>query len=724
MRPHRLPEVVFSFVFCVACLFCAVLHAQSIATLTGTLTDPSGAAISGAQIQARLMSASAEPYRATSGPDGKFRLDLPAGRYRVTIRHESFRPLEQEFELLAGEARAWNARLELEAMSASVVVSAAAEPAPASTIAAPASILTHDDIAQREEIWLAPLLASTPGATFVRKGPFGGVTTFFLDGGNSNFTKFLIDGTTVNEPGGFINLSNYDLDNVDKVEIVHGASSSLYGSDAMTGVVQLFTHRGTTRTPQLELLGDGGTFGLGHGLGRLSGLVGQFDYSASASYFSTDGQGPNDRLRDTTLSGNFGYRFSDADTLRLTIRNSASDAGVPGQTLLVPPDFDQHNDLHNFSANAAWDFATGEHWRHHLAGTESYNHQIFADPDDFTTVNQFNRAGLEEQSSYLFPQGAVSLGYQYEVENGSANGPHERRNNQGGFVETRYQFGRRWTASAGARAEANASFGTRVVPRGGLVFVARFGHDFWGATRLRASYGLGIKEPDFVQSFENDPCAPGNPNLKPERSKTFNAGVDQFLASDRWKISLNYFHNDFYDIVSFFSGGPVTLNCPFGTSAFFNTDKSRAFGANASLEAKPLRWLRILGNYTYDDTRVLKAPNAFDPTLAPGNRLFQRPLHSASLITNVAFGRMNWNLAGSYVGRRTDSDFLFPPRGITSDPSYVRWDLATSYDLQRNLSLIGRVENLFDRRYQAAVGFPALGLSYRVGLKFLWGGEK
>jgi outer membrane cobalamin receptor len=723
MRPHRLPEVVFSFVFCVASLCCAVLHAQSIATLTGTLTDPSGAAISGAQIQARPVSASSEPYRATSGVDGQFRLNLPAGRYRVTIRHESFRPLKQQFDLVAGEARAWNARLELEAMSASVVVSAAAEPAPASTIAAPASILTHEDIAQRQEIWLAPLLASTPGANFVRKGPFGGVTTFFLGGGNSNFTKFLIDGTTVNEPGGFINLSNYDLDNLDKVEIVQGASSALYGSDAMTGVVQLFTHRGTTRTPQLELLGDGGKFNLGHGLGRLSGLIGHLDYSASASYFSTEGQGPNDRFRDTTLSGNFGYRFSNTNTVRVTLRNNASDAGVPGETLLVPADFDQHNDLHNFSANLAWDFATGERWRHHFAGTESYNHQIFADPDDFSSVNQFNRAGLEEQSSYLFPQGAVSLGYQYEVENGSANGPHERRNNQGGFLEARYQFGRRWTASAGARAEANASFGTRVVPRGGLVYVARFGHDFWGATRLRASYGLGIKEPDFIQSFENDPCAPGNPNLKPERSKTFNAGVDQFLASDRWKLSLNYFHNDFYDIVSFFSGGPVTLNCPFGTSAFFNTDKSRAFGANASLEAKPLRWLRILGNYIYDDTRVLKAPNVFDPTLAPGNRLFQRPLHSASLTANLAFGRMNWNLAGTYVGRRTDSDFLFPPRGITSNPSYVRWDLATSYDLQRNVSLIGRVENLFNRRYQDAIGFPALGLNYRVGLKFLWGGE-
>ncbi len=723
MRLHRLPEVVLSFVFCVALSFSTVLHAQSTATLIGTLTDPSGAAISGAQIEARPLASSAAPYRATSGPDGQFRMTLPAGRYRVSIQRESFRSLEQQIELAAGDTRAWNARLELETMSASVVVSATAEPAWAAATAAPASILTHDDIAQRQDIWLASLLASTPGLGFVRKGPFGGLTTFFLDGGNSNFTKVLIDGTGVNEPGGDINLSNYDLDNIDKVEIVHGASSALYGSDAMTGVVQLFTHRGTTRTPQLELLGDGGKFQLGRGLGRLSGLAGHFDYSASVSYFSTDGQAPNDRFRDTTLSGNFGYRFSDTDTLRLTLRNSASDAGVPGQTLLVPPDLDQHNDLHNFSANLAWDFAAGEHWRHRLAGTESYNHQIFADPDDFHVLNQFNRAGLEEQSSYLFPKGAVSLGYRYEVENGSPNGPHVRRNNQAGYLDTRYQFGRRWTASAGARAEANASFGTRVVPRGGLVYVARFGHDFWGATRLRASYGLGIKEPDFIQSFENDACFPGNPNLKPERSNTFNAGVDQFLASDRWKISLNYFQNDFRDIVSFFGSGPATPSCPFGSGSFFNTDKARALGANVSFEAKPLRWLRILGNYTYDDTRILKAPNAFDPTLAPGNRLFQRPLHSANLIANAAFHRINWNILGTYVGRRTDSDFLSPPLGITSNPSYVRWDIATSFDLSRNLSLLARVENLFDRRYQDAIGFPALGLNYRLGLKFLWGGE-
>ena len=134
------------------------------------------------------------------------------------------------------------------------------------------------------------------------------------------------------------------------------------------------------------------------------------------------------------------------------------------------------------------------------------------------------------------------------------------------------------------------------------------------------------------------------------------------------------------------------------------------------------RWLHISGNYTYDDTLVIASPNYYDPTLAPGNRLAKRPLHSATLIANANFHRMNWNLAGYYVGRRTDSDYL--GLGITSNPSYVRWDLGTSYHFTRKLSALGRVENLFDRRYQDAVGYPALGLNWRLGMKYVWGGDK
>jgi len=308
----------------------------------------------------------------------------------------------------------------------------------------------------------------------------------------------------------------------------------------------------------------------------------------------------------------------------------------------------------------------------------------------------------------------------YEVENGSEGGPHARRNNQAGFLEARYQFGRRVTATAGVRAEANASFGTRVVPRAGIVYAVRYGHDFWGATRLRASYGQGIKEPDFYDSFSNDPCNPGNPGLKPEQSRTVHAGGDQVLANDRFSISVDYFHNEFYDIVSFASEPPTT-SCPYGTGEFFNTDKARAFGANSSFVAKATHWLTIKGNYTYDDTLVIAAPNYYDPTLAPGNRLAKRPLHSATLIANATYRRMNWNMMGTYVGRRTDSDFL--GLGITSDPSYVKWDLGTSYNVTRKFSVLARVENLFDRRYQDAVGYPALGLNYRLGLKYVLGGE-
>ncbi|MFZ0635874.1 MAG: TonB-dependent receptor [Candidatus Acidiferrales bacterium] len=699
--------------------FTSLAQTESKATLTGTITDPSGAAISGADIIAESQTSPANSLRTKSGSDGHFSFTLAAGRYRVTVVAPAFERVEQNFSLAAGETREWNTRLTLEKLSANVVVTAAAEPTPATVTTAPVDIITQQDIAERDEIWLAPLIAAAPGGALSRLGPEGGVTTFFLDGGDSDFTKFLVDGVPVNEPGGAIELENYDLEGVDKIEIVHGASSALFGTDAVDGVVQVFSHRGTTTTPELDLVGEGGTFQTGRGGAQLSGIAGGFDYSATAGYFGSQGQGPNDYLRDTSLAGNFGYRFSDTDTLRLTVRNAASDGGVPGQELLLPPSLTDHDDLHNFTTGLTWDFQPSDHWHEQIIGYDTRIQETYINSFG-NSYNLYNRAGFEEQSTYLFPHGGVSLGYQYEVENGSEGGPHSRRNNQAGYTEVRYQLAPRVTTTAGVRAEANASFGTRVVPRAGIAYAVRYGHNFWGATRLRASYGEGVKEPDFFDSFSNDPCDPGNPNLRPEESTTFNLGGDQMLGSDRLRISINYFHNDFQNIVSFASFPPTTA-CPYGTGTFFNTDKARAFGANTSFEAKATRWLRINGNYTYDDTRVLESPNAFDPTLEPGNRLAKRPLHSATLIANATFHRMNWNLAGYYVGRRTDSDFL--GLGITSDPSYVRWDLGTTYEFTRKLSALARVENLFDRRYQDAVGYPALGLNYRLGMKFVWGGE-
>lgn len=693
-------------------------QAQNPATLTGTLSDPSGAGVARAEVTAeRLPASSVSLLRTTSGNDGRFSFSLAPGRYRLRVTHASFSKVEQETSLAPGETRELALRLRLEPLAASVVVSAQAEPVTAEATSAPVTIITRAEIEQRQATSLPELLLSVPGFSLGRTGRGGGITSLFLNGGNSSFTKVLVDGTTVNEPGGAINFSNFTLDNVEKVEVVRGAESALYGSDAMTGVVQVFTHRGTTRRPRLTLLAEGGKFDTARGSGQLSGVVGRFDYSAAAAYFTTAGQGPNEAFLNRTLSGNFGWRFSDTNRLRVSLRNNTSDAGVAGQTLLVRPNVFQHNALKNFSANLRWDFQTGPRWHHKLAATESYIRQWFFLSPTFTTRNNFNRADFVGQSSYLFPRGAVSLGYHHDVENGSLRSEspffpsslHARRNNQAGYLDARIQLAPRLTVNAGVRAEDNSSFGTRVVPRVGAAYALRHGQGFWGATRLRFSFGLGIKEPTMVQSFSPNPGFRGNPGLRPERSRTIDVGADQRFASDRVRVSFDYFDSRFRDIIS------------FASSTFFNTDLARARGTNVAVEARPVRWLNLGGNYSYVDSRVLKAPNTSDQAFIPGNRLLRRPVHSGNLTLNAAFRRMNWNFSGYFTGRRTDSTFLAPT--VTRNPGYARFDLAGSYEVRRGMTLFGRIENLFDKQHQEALGFPALRRGYRAGMKFTLGGE-
>src|SRR5580704_12444325 len=591
MRLHRLSAIVFRSPFrslLGILLFLPVAtQAQQTATITGTLTDPSGAAVQGARVSTQsLDSPNAPPKETSSAADGKFELTLVPGRYRVSVQHPSFTHAEEDFTLAAGDTRIWDVRLGLEPMSADVVVSASAEPATIENTAALVNIVTREQIDQRGEIWLTPLTQGLPGISFSQLGPMGGSATFFLDGGNSNYTKVLIDGVPVNQPGGLVDFSNFSLDGIDKIEVVHGAASVLYGSDAMTGVLQIFSHRGTTSQPILELTADGGTFNTQHASGQLSGMLGAFDYSAGAAFFDSDGQGPDNYFRDTTLWGNFGWKFSDTNTLRLTLRNSSSDAGQPGQTALDPPIFvpGQSTGLHDFAAGLTWDFNTGA-WQHQILGFESRDNSMDVVPPFGTFPSTFNRAGLNEQSTYLFPNGGVSVGYFFEVENGGATARH----NQAGYVEGHYQLARRLTVIAGGRVDGNGFYGVRAVPRVGAAYALRYGAGFWGSTRLRASYGLGIKEPE---SLPPD-CSP---QLDPERSRTVDVGFDQVLASDRIRFSATAFFNRFQDIVSF-ANVITNPNCPAFGGSFFNTDLARANGMNATVEAKPLHWLNIVGNY-------------------------------------------------------------------------------------------------------------------------------
>jgi vitamin B12 transporter len=700
----------------------SVAQTQS-AKISGVVTDPQGSAIADAQISAESIPPAGPPAHGVSSSEGRFNLALAQGRYRITIARDSFATATQEITVAAGETRELQVHLTLEPLSSKVVVTAQTLPLDADSSPAPLTILTREQIDQRVATSLPDLLETLPGFSLGRTGPEGGSASLFLDGGNSNYTKVLVDGVPANTPGGLIDFSNFTLDNIDKIEVVHGAESALYGSDAMDGVIQIFTHRGTTRIPEFTAFADGGNFDTGHGGAELSGLLGRFDYSAAVSDLETDGQGPNDAFRNRTLSGIFGWRVSDTARISLSLRDNDSEAGTPGQTLLKPANLTDTIALQDFEAGLHVEFTTGSRWHHQLSGTETYFREFNFDPS-FPSFYQYNRAAFTGESTYLVRAFALTAGYEYEVENGflSDVGINEKRNNQAGFLDARWQPAARLTLNAGARAEDNANFGTRVVPRAGATYVLRIAQGAFGDTRLHASYGLGIVEPRFDQSFGTDPCYPGNPNLLPEQSRTVHAGFEQKLASDRVRVTLDYFDNSFRDIVSFAglsappSGCSPTEFTAEGAGTFFNTDLARARGGSLSTETRLTHWLSASGNYTYDPTRVLSAPNAFDPSEIPGNRLLRRPVNSGNLVLNAAFNRMNWNVAGYFTGRRTDSDFLGD--GVTSNAGYARLDVGGSYNLGRGISFYGRIANLADKHYQEALGYPALGREFRIGLKY------
>jgi vitamin B12 transporter len=760
MTANALRSAVFLLFFLAVSISAKAQNQSLDAHLFGTVLDSSGAGIGGVNVTAQLEgNATAQLWKTTTSTDGAYSLAIPPGRYRISVERSPFVSRGLVLDLAPGQQRKLDLSLDLERLSSSVIVTAEAEPILADQTTVPVSVITKEEIDARQSVALTDALQFSTGVAIGRTGPEGGSASVFLNGGNSNFTKVLVDGTPINPPGSAVDFSSLTLDNIDKVEIVRGAESAIYGTDAVSGVIQLFTHRGSTRTPEFSVFGEGGSFSSGRGGAQLSGLLGKFDYSAAASYMETDGQGPNDDFINRSLSGNFGYTFSDSNQLRLTIRNNASDAGIPGQTVFTPPSLYQRYGQEIFSAGTRWDFSTGKHWHHEISGGESYTRQssdnplqsfYATDPNAFCpqtnptavataefcdfvgdSLFHYNRANVSAQTSYLLSNFGVTAGYQYEVENAyltSIDVNHARRNNQGGFLDFRYQPQRRVSLNFGGRAEANAYFGTRVVPRAGGSVVARYGSGFWGETLFRGFYGQGIKEPRFDQIYGDNFGDFGNPALKPESSKTWTAGIEQKLLNDRIRLSGNYFASLFYNIVSF---AECTLKNNFCNMAipgmltdygyYFNTDRARARGINLSGDARITPWLNMAGNYTYDDSRVLEAPNAFDPTELPGNHLARRPVNSGSLTLNAAYRRFGMTIGGYFTGVRTDSDFL--GLGLTSNPGYALFNIATHYDVGYGLTFYARAENLFNKQYQDALGYPALGRDVRAGVRYTFKGK-
>ena len=437
-----------------------------------------------------------------------------------------------------------------------IVVSGTRTDAPAGQLAASVTVFDHDEISRRQQPLVADLLRVAPGVHVVRSGAPGAVTSLFVRGGESNYTKVLIDGIPLNEPGGSIDLSNLTTWNLDRVELVSGANSALFGSDAMTGVVQLFTRRADSARPVVRVTAEGGNFGTGRGSAGVSARNGLFDYSADLARLSTDNQVSNSGFDDTTVSGSAGAQLSGAATLRFIGRVERSRAGTPGQSAFGRPDLDAQFRRTDGVGGATFDHAIGR-WRERASYGFTVSHQAstnrLLDPP-YTPSYQGHTAPFEFEDFAYDSQTILHrhhATYQSDVTTATAFGTHvdtalvdwdgERatltdvlnatstaasRDNVGVSLQHQALWPRAYV-TAGVRFEHNESFGGAVVPRIAAAYYVRTGSGAFGTTRVSASAGAGIKEPTILQSFSPSPFFLGNPDLEPERTRTIDAGVEQ-----------------------------------------------------------------------------------------------------------------------------------------------------------------------------------------------------
>ena len=731
--------------FVLVCL--ASLAAASAAELKVTLTDPHAAAVPGARVAlyratntaAGGVAVAVAIHSTTADGSATFH-DVPDGDYRVEVLAPGFAARTVAVTLPVASPLA--IQLAVAGRPETVVVTAAGTPLPAADTGSAVTLLDSTRLEAMQPFAASDALRFLPGAVVNAAGRRGGLSSLFVRGGESRYNKVIVDGVPINEPGGIFDFGVASLDQVDRLEFVRGAESTLYGSDAMTSVVQIWSATGRTRTPELRFGADGGNFATANGYASLAGARGRFDYNLFASQFWTGGQGVNDEYSNSSQGGNLGVLLSRRVFFRLRARHSNNRTGVQsfwnfnGQPLL-PPDQDQRARQNNFLASAELSVSGPGRWQHRFTGFEYHHSRSNVDLVDergcafplfldcpFSDLFTMNRAGLDYQGEYSSRRWSrTTLGYQLEVENGFvtqdfsgfAGATHGLRRNHAVYGQQVFTFSR-VSLIAGLRFVHNENFGNKVVPRVAASLLALRGGDIFSGTRLRFAYGAGIKEPRLEESFGVGAfnLIP-NPNLRPEESRSLEAGVQQEFDRGRYSLSAAYFHNLFLDQIAF-SFNPLTFE-----SQYVNLNRARAHGAELEFHGRPHSGVTFDAAYVYTSTQILEAPLAFDPLLAAGAPLLRRPRHSGSILGTYSGKRWGGSLGASFVGRRTDSDFL--GLGVNHAAGYARLDLGGWYAINRHVTAYANLGNALDKRYEEAAGYPALRVNFRAGLRVRVGGD-
>ena len=318
----------------IASIGCALVvsvaaRASAADAVSGTVVDQNGRPLARAAVRA-LDRAGAETAAVFADESGRFLLEITAGDgCHITVSLTGFQPSDTS----CAADRAARIVLKVAPIEETVVVTATRTEAPAGQVGSSVSVFTADDIERRQKPPVADLLRSTPGAMVVRSGGTGGVTSLFVRGGESSYNKVLLDGIPLNEPGGTFNFSNLTSEGLERIEMVRGAQSALFGSDAMSSVVQLFTSRGDRSggRPRVSAAFEGGTYASGRTDLLVSGGTARTDYAIGAAYLTTDNRVPNNTFENTTILANVGASLTDTATIFHRPRR-AQHSGTPGAT--------------------------------------------------------------------------------------------------------------------------------------------------------------------------------------------------------------------------------------------------------------------------------------------------------------------------------------------------------------------------------------------------------
>jgi vitamin B12 transporter len=629
------------------------------------------------------------------------------------------------FSALAGAAASQDAAAPAVDNEA-LVVTATRTPTPVDQVGSSVTLITAADIEEAQWRTLPDALADAPGLNLVQTGGPGGFTSVFIRGANANHTKVIIDGVDANDPsiGGAFDFGQMATAGIARIEVLRGPQSSLYGSDAIGGVIAITTAQGSG-PPRLTAAVEGGSFGSFDQTAGVSGSGGRFHYVFTLAHLrSTDtpvtpldllppGRARiGDAYENLSLSTRLDADVAPGLAIGLVVRSVASDLRFTGDDFSVFPSVPAAAQTDQAVAQF---FARGEA-RISLAGGKFANvlglgfsrwRTRLQSPDvpfgpQAPSFDRGDRLKFDWQGVIaLSPRETLVTGADYAQERLIDSPISATDRDLGVFGELQSAPFRGMAAAVSGRLDDSDRFGPAATWRIAPNFrIAATG------TELKATWGTGFKAPSLTQLFVSFPAFGffANPDLKPETSQGWDLGFEQPLAGGRLRLGATWFHNAIRNLIDTNAAGDSLANIGAATT----------YGAETFIAYAPAPSLKLRADYTYTIARD-------DQT---GQELLRRPRHKASL--SAAWrGPGRFGISGSllYVGSWVDGNRSFSIPRLNAK-AYVVANIAAAYELGRGVELFGRIDNLLDRRYEDPVGFQRPGLGAFAGVMVRLGGGK